>query len=373
MPSTNLRQTRLTGAKHVVVKIGTQLLIDKTGQMNQPYIQHIADQIAALAQRKIQITVVSSGAIGAGLAELSLPKRPKDVAKLQAIAAVGQRKLMTCFHEAFKSHDMEVAQLLLTRSDLDDRLRYLNFRNCIAQTHRYGCVPIINENDSVAVDEIRFGDNDMLAALACNALRADALIILSGIDGLLDDKSQRVDLLEHAKSGMKFARDEKSTLGTGGISSKLQATQLVADAGEVAVIANGRIENVILKLLTGEKDIGTVIVPAEKKLDSRSRFIGQTSRPAGKITVDDGAANALVNKGKSLLATGITEVTGRFDRGQVVEIINTSGKALARGLSNYSDGELQHIKGKRSNNFGKLLGREAFDEVVHRDNLVVLK
>ncbi len=373
MPSTQLRQTRLTQAKHVVVKIGTQLLIGKDGQMQLDYIQHIADQIAQLSQRKVQITVVSSGAVGAGLVELNLPKRPKDVAKLQAIAAVGQRKLMTCFHDAFEKHDMEVGQLLLTRSDLDDRLRYLNFRNCIAQTHRFGCVPIINENDSVAVDEIRFGDNDMLAALACNALRADALIILSGIDGLLDHDNLRVDLLKHAKDGMKFAREDKSELGTGGISSKLAAAQLVADSGEVAIIANGRAPNVITKLLTGETGIGTVFVPAEKKLDSKSRFIGQTTRPAGKIIIDDGAANALVNKGKSLLATGITDVTGRFDRGQVVEIVNLKGQALARGLTNYSDAELQQIKGKRSNQFGKALGRAGFDEVIHRDNLVVLK
>jgi glutamate 5-kinase len=373
MPSTHLRQNRLPLVKHVVVKIGTQLLIDKSGKMDMPYIQHIADQVATLVKQGIQITVVSSGAIGAGLGELSLAKRPKDVAKLQAIAAVGQRKLMTCFHDAFEKHEMEVAQLLLTRSDLEDRVRYLNFRNCIAQTHRYGCVPIINENDSVAVDEIRFGDNDMLAALASNALRADAMVILSGVAGLLDDKGQRIDLLDHADNGMKYARKEKSALGTGGINTKLQAAQLVADAGEMAVIANGRIENVLVKLITGEKEIGTLFVPAKKKLDSRSRFIGQTTRPAGKITVDEGAANALVSKGKSLLATGIIQVDGRFDRGQVVEILDANGTALARGLTNYSDGELQQIKGKKSNHFGKLLGRVAFDEVIHRDNLVVLK
>lgn len=373
MPSTQLRQNRLTQAKHVVIKIGTQLLIDKSGKMDQAYIQHIADQVIALRNRKVQITIVSSGAIGAGLGELALPKRPKDVAKLQAIAAVGQRKLMTCFHDAFAKHGIEVAQLLLTRSDLDDRLRYLNFRNCIAQTHRYNCVPIINENDSVAVDEIRFGDNDMLAAMACNALRADVMVILSGIAGLLDDKGQRIDLLDHANEGLKYARKEKSALGTGGINTKLQAAQLVADAGEVAVIANGRIENVLVQLLTGAKDIGTIFVPAQKKLDSRSRFIGQTTRPAGKVTVDEGASNALVSKGKSLLATGITHVDGRFDRGQVVEVIDAAGNALARGLTNYSDGELVLIMGKKSNHFGKLLGREAFDEVIHRDNLVVLK
>lgn len=373
MSSTHLRQNRLTKAKHVVVKIGTQLLIDKAGKLDQPYVQHIVDQVAELKAKGIQITLVSSGAIGAGLWELALPKRPKDVARLQAIAAVGQRKLMTAFHDAFEKHDMEVAQLLLTRCDLDDRLRYLNFRNCIAQTHRYGCVPIINENDSVAVDEIRFGDNDMLAALASNALRADAMVILSGIAGLLDNKGQRIDLLGHASEGKQYARDEKSALGTGGINTKLEAAQLVADAGEIAVIAHGKTENVLLRLFAGESEIGTIFVPAEKKLDSRTRFIGQTARPAGKITIDDGAANALVNRGKSLLATGITHVNGHFDRGQVVQVVDADGNALARGLSNYSDAELHLIQGKRSNQFSKLLSREAFDEVIHRDNLVVIK
>ena len=373
MPSTALRKNRLAKARHIVIKLGTQMLTDDAGKLDQAYIEHLADQVAQLRDQGLQVTMVSSGAIGAGLAELALPKRPKDVAQLQAVAAVGQRKLMTCFHDAFEKHDLEVAQLLLTRSDLDDRVRYLNFRNCIAATHRFGCVPIINENDSVSVDEICFGDNDMLGALACNALRADVLVILSVVEGLLDDAGQRIDRVENARSGMKYARTDKSKLGTGGISTKLEAAQLVTDAGEVAIIANGRIPNVLIKLFAGSQGVGTVFVPAEKKLDSRSRFIGQTARPAGRLTVDDGAANALIHKGKSLLATGITQVQGHFEPGQVVEVIGVDGTALARGLSHYSDGELQMIQGKRSSEFLKILGRVAHDEVIHRNNLVVLK
>lgn len=373
MPSTQLRQNRLKQATHLVVKIGTQLITDQDGKLDPVFIQHIAGQIATLTGQGLEITMVCSGSIGAGLDELGLTSRPADVAKLQAIACVGQRKLMSCFHDAFEKHNLEVGQLLLTRSDLDDRLRYLNFRNCIAQTHRYGCIPIINENDSVAVDEIRFGDNDMLAALACNALVADALIILSGVDGLLDHDGNRVDLLDNAMDGMQYARDEKSALGTGGINTKLQAAQLVTDSGELAIIANGRIENVLLKLIAGDQNIGTLFGPAEKKLDSRSRFIGMTTRPAGTITIDDGAVKALINQGKSLLATGMTLVQGRFDRGQVVEIVNTHNKPLARGLTNYSDAELLKIQGKHSSEFADILGRKAFDEVIHRDNLVVLK
>ncbi|MBL4700307.1 MAG: glutamate 5-kinase [Phycisphaeraceae bacterium] len=373
MPSTHLRQNQLLKARHIVVKLGTQLLTDDTGKLDQTYIQHMADQVAQLHSQGFWVTLVSSGAIGAGLAELKLSKRPKDVAQLQAVAAVGQRKLMTCFHDAFEKHSLEVGQLLLTRSDLDDRVRYLNFRNCIAATHRFGCIPIINENDSVAVDEIRFGDNDMLGALACNALRADVLVILSVVEGLLDDQGQRIDLVENAKSGMKYAREDKTALGTGGISTKLEAAQLVTDAGEVAVIANGRIANVLVELFAGRQGVGTVFVPAKKKLNSRSRFIGQTSRPSGKITIDDGAAKALTHKGKSLLATGITQVKGHFEHGQVIEVLSTDGVSLARGLSNYSDAELKLIQGKRSNQFLKILGREAYAEVIHRDNMVVFK
>ncbi len=371
MPSTHLRQTVLASAKHLVVKLGTQLLTDSQGKPDVAFLQTIANQIRVLNAKGYTITLVASGAIGAGCGELGLTRRPRDVAKLQAVAAVGQPRLMNSFHEVFARHDVQVAQLLLTRADLDDRTRYLNFRNCVQQAHRLGCIPIINENDSVAVDEICFGDNDLLAALACNALRADALVLLTMVDGLLDEKNQRIDLVENAKDAHRHARTDKTALGTGGIGTKLQAAHRVTEAGEIAIIANGREPDILLRLLDGEK-LGTVFVPAKRKLNSRSRWIGLAKRPAGCVQVDDGAATALCHRGKSLLATGITEVQGSFTRGQALDILNPAGQRIARGLTNYPDDELRLIMGKRSNQFQRILGRTSFAEVIHRDNLVLI-
>ncbi|MCC6580880.1 MAG: glutamate 5-kinase [Phycisphaeraceae bacterium] len=372
MPSTELRQTVLATAKRVVIKLGTQVLTAKQGGLDLDYIWDLAGQIVALRNQGIEVTVVSSGAIGAGRGVLNLPKRPADVAQQQAVAAIGQRQLMTCYHQAFLPHKLHVAQILLTRGDLDDRVRYLNFRNSIGQVHQYGAIPIINENDSVAVDEIRFGDNDMLAALVCNALRADALIILSSVAGLLDENNQRVDLVQNVHDVMNMARAEKSKLGTGGMKTKLQAMRLVTDAGEIAVIAHGREPQILPRLLAGDK-LGTIFVPATKKLDSRRRWIGLTRRPVGNLTIDDGAVRALQQRGKSLLASGITAVEGTFARGGVVAVLDPAGNEIARGLSNYADDELRRIMGQKSAQFEKILGHQAYDEVIHRDNMVVLR
>lgn len=370
MPSTPIRQSVIVKARHVVVKMGTQILTAPDGQLDVVFIQQMAAQMAGLIERGIQLTVVSSGAIGAGCAELGLKKRPRDVADQQAVAAVGQRLLMTHLHDAFKKHGHNVAQVLLTRSDFDDRTRFLNIRNCITRIQKFGCIPILNENDTVAVDEIRFGDNDMLAALTTNALRAEVLVLLSVIDGLLDEKGNKIDRVDDLAQAAGFDRQDKSKMGTGGMTTKLQAARLVTEAGEVAIIANGRMPDVLTRLFAGEPEIGTVFVPSQRKLDSRQRWIGLTARPAGTVTLDDGATNALT-KGKSLLASGITEITGRFERGEIIIMRDIRGRELARGLSNYSDQETRLIKGKRSNQFEKILGRPAFAEVVHRDNLVI--
>lgn len=370
MPSTPIRQSVIANAKHVVVKMGTQILTAPDGQLDVAFINQMAAQMAGLIALGIELTVVSSGAIGAGCAELGLKKRPKDVADQQAVAAVGQRRLMTHLHDAFAKHGHNVAQVLLTRSDFDDRTRFLNIRNCITRIQKFGCIPILNENDTVAVDEIRFGDNDMLAALTCNALRADALVLLTVVDGLLDAQGQKIDRVDDLAQAAGFDRQDKSKLGTGGMTTKLQAARLVTEAGEVAVIANGRTPDVLTRLFKGESSIGTVFVPSQRKLDSRQRWIGLTARPAGTLTLDDGAANALA-KGKSLLASGISEITGRFDRGEIVLMRDARGRELARGLCNYGSEETRLIMGKRSNQFEKILGRPAFAEVVHRDNLVV--
>ena len=373
MPSIDLRQTVLSTARRIVVKLGTQLLSDTDGALDVRYLRDVARQVAELRRRKIEVTLVASGAIGAGRMELKMAKRPTDVADLQAVAAVGQPRLMVHMHRAFAKFGLIPAQLLLTRGDFDDRLRFLNIRNCIMHLHRYGCVPILNENHTVAVEEIealRLGENDLLAAMICNALRADALILLTVVDGLQDAHGRRMDLVDDIQRALTTIRTPPSRLGKGGMAAKVHAARLVTGAGEIAVIANGREPDVLLRLMDAEP-VGTVFVPAARKLDSRRRWIGLTKRPVGTITIDAGAVNALGRRGKSLLASGIIALTGNFQRGEVVLVREMQGHEVARGLTNYDAAELHLIKGKRSNQFEKILGRPAFSEVIHRDNMVV--
>lgn len=374
MPSTHIRQTVLRNARRVIVKLGTNLLTsrdEKIAGLDLSYLCEMANQVVALRKRGLEVTIVSSGAVGAGCAELGLTSRPRDVADLQAVAAVGQRRLMTYFHDAFEPHDLKAAQLLLTRGDFDDRVRFLNIRNCVTRLHALNCVPVINENDTVAVDELRFGDNDMLAALMCNALRADALVLLTVVDGLMDAQGERIDLVTSVQEAVALIRrGEKTALGTGGMTTKLDAARLVSDAGEVAIIAHGREPHILPRLFDGEK-LGTVFIPAQRKLDSRQRWIGLTKRPAGTITIDAGAVTAVTTRGKSLLASGIVHTTGAFERGEVILVRDEAGREIARGLCNYTADELRLIMGKKSSQFEKLLGRTAYAEVVHRDNLVV--
>lgn len=371
--SIQLRQDVLCQARRVVIKLGTFLLTlpnSSQGELDLPFLRSVARQVSGLRNNGFEVTLVTSGAIGAGCAELGLAKRPRDVSDLQAVAAVGQRRLMTYLHEAFDKLGLKVAQLLLTRTDFDDRVRFLNIRNCVTHLHRLGCIPVINENDTVSVDELRFGDNDQLAAMMANALRSDALILLFTKDGLLDEQNKPIDLVDNIQSAISLVRDDKTEMGSGGMASKVEAARLVAEAGEIAVIANGRQKNVLARIFSGEQ-IGTVFLPAKRRLDSRQRWIGMTKRPAGTATIDHGAANALQNSGKSLLATGLLATTGQFERGDLLLIRNENGHDLARGLTNYSSDELRLISGKRSNQFEKILGRKAYDEVIHRDNLVL--
>ncbi len=375
MPSTELRQTVLPKSRRIVVKLGTALLGGKdpatVGGVDPAFLSDVATQVAELRQRGHEVTLVSSGAIGAGCAALGLAKRPRDVAELQAMAAVGQRRLMTRFHEAFARHGLEVAQLLLTRRDFDDRARFLNVRNCLQRLHAYGCVPIVNENDTVAVDEIRVGDNDCLSALLCNAIGGDVLVLLTVVDGLMDGEGHRVDLVRDLDEANGLVRSEKTVFGTGGMGSKLEAARLVATAGRVAVIADGRQPRVLTRLLAGEA-VGTLFLPRQRKLGARQRWIGLTRRPAGAVTIDAGAVAALLHQNRSLLAIGITGVSGRFERGQVIAVFGPDGREAARGLCNYSSDEVVLIMGKRSSQFEKILGRAGYAEVIHRDNLVVI-
>jgi glutamate 5-kinase len=368
-----MRQQYLSAVRTAVIKLGTQVLSDPEGRLDAGFLSAIAQQIAALRGRGIGVTVVSSGAIGAGLRELNLPKRPTDLGQLQAVAAVGQRRLMDAWAAAFAPHQLPVAQLLLTREDVDDRIRYLNLRNTIGAVHELGAIPIVNENDTISTDElarISFGDNDILAALVTNALRADLLVLLSVVDGILDGDGKPLRLVEKLNEVKDLVRPEKSPLGKGGFNSKLEAARMVTESGESVIVAHGRMENILTRLLDGEP-LGTLFVPAGRKLSSRSRWIGSV-RPAGTIYVDDGAVIALVEKKKSLLSAGIIKVHGEFGRGDVIAICAASGAAVAQGLSNYSAADVERIRGKRTAEVRSLLAEAAYDEVVHRDNLIVV-
>ena len=369
---TETRQKYLAPVRSIVVKLGTQLLSDAEGRLDPAFIAAVARQVAALRERGVRVTVVSSGAIGAGQRELKLPKRPTDLARLQAVAAVGQRRLMDTWADAFEPHGIPVAQILLTREDIDDRTRFLNVRNTISATHDFGAVPIINENDTISTDElvkISFGDNDILAALVTHALRADLLVLLTVVDGILDAAGNPVRLVENADAVRELVRTDKSALGKGGMNSKVEAARMVTGSGEAMIVANGRGEDVLLRILEGA-EVGTLFVPGSRKRSAWSRWIGSV-RPAGIISVDDGAARAVAEKNRSLLPAGVVRVDGTFAPGDVVEIHAPDGRPVARGLTNYAAADIERIRGKKTQEVRSLLAEAAYDEVVHRDNLVI--
>lgn len=367
------RQQHLAAVRSMVIKLGTQLLTDRDGRLDDAFLQNIAAQVVALKSRGIAVTIVSSGAIGAGLRELNLPARPKDLALLQAVAAVGQRRLMDAWAAAFAPHAISVGQILLTREDMDRRARFLNLRNTIHALQEMGGIAIINENDTISTDElvkISFGDNDILAALVAHVLRADLLVLMTVVDGLLDETGQSVRLVESVEQAQQLVRKEKSQLGKGGMDSKLQAARMVTDAGDAMVVADGRMPNVLVRLLDHEV-LGTLFSPSPKKRTSRSRWIG-SARPVGTITIDAGAVRALVEKNRSLLPAGIVAVQGPFEKGDLISIQSDGGAEMARGLSNYPSQVISQIQGKKTADVRTLLGEAAYDEVVHRDNLVIL-
>ncbi len=364
------RKDVLARVRSVVVKIGTNALSDSAGNLDAALIADFARQVATLRNQGIQVTLVSSGAIGAGINELKLTARPKDLPMLQAAASVGQRVLMDLFADAFKPQGLNVGQVLITRYEFDKRGLYLNLRNCLNALHRSACVPIINENDTVAVEEIRFGDNDLIAAHVTNLLRADLLILLTVVDGLLDGEGKTIPIVQDMEDAATNVTATKSSRGTGGMGSKLLAAGTVKTAGEPVLIANGKRPNVILDLLAGI-ETGTLVLPAKKKLSSRSRWIALTAKTKGTITVDDGCAKALRDN-KSLLAKGVLSASGGFAPGDPVAIVDQAGVTIGRGLTNYSQSDLEKIRGHKSGEFAQLLNTDTYyDEVIHRDDLVV--
>lgn len=363
-------------SKRIVVKIGTRIITHKDGTLDPVQVERLAGQIIKLKDSGKQVVIVTSGAIGAGIGRLGLKKRPNDISGLQGCAAVGQSELMHTYSVAFKKKGFIVGQILLTAEDLRSRTRYLNARNTLFSLLDQGIVPIVNENDTVIVDEIKFGDNDKLSALVTNLIQAELLLILTDVDGLYQPKKDGT--VEHIYSVNKITKDvekwccgKTNELATGGMKSKLQAVKIVTRAGEGAIIANGKTDHIIEHILEGKK-IGTFFEPFKGKLAGKKRWLAFFTHPHGDIIIDNGAQEALTSKGKSLLATGIVDVKGVFKAGEVVSIKDPGKNEFARGLVNYSSDEIEKIKKCKTCDIQSVLGYKSYDEVIHRNNIVIL-
>ncbi len=371
MPSSKLREQLVNSARKVVIKIGTQVLTDEQGKLDVNLIRSIANQSHKLIESGRKIVIVSSGAIGAGMGILQLNSRPKELAYLQASAAVGQGALIQIFEKAFSKHNLHAGQILITRSDFEDRRRYINIERTISALHKLSSIPVINENDTVAVDEIRFGDNDLIATLVANLFRADLLIMLTSVEGLLDKQGDLIDFVATIDNKTEsLLKAEKSALGVGGMQSKLQAIKLATQSGINTIIASGKRKNVLTDLLISGKRIGTVFASSEKNIAGKRRWIALAARAKGKIIIDAGAARAIISGGKSLLSGGVIGVKGNFEKGDVVVIENAEGEELAKGVSNFSSEQIKAVQGKRSDFIRRKFGSSAPEEIIHRDNLI---
>jgi glutamate 5-kinase len=367
---------RIKSAKRVVIKVGSNVLTADSS-LNLAAIESISRQICALIDSGHEILLVSSGAQAAGLRKMGLTRRPDEIPQRQAIAAIGQSGLMNAYEEAFGRQHKKVAQILLTSEDLNSRKRYLNARNALLTLLEWKVVPIINENDTVMVEEIKLGDNDNLGAMIALLMDADLLIILTDIEGLYDKDPRTVPdarlipvVTAIKKEIEQFASGIPGLLGTGGMLSKIRAARKVTSAGVPMVVAKGSKPDILLRLFAGEAH-GTYFVPNKEKMASRKCWIAYTLTPKGNLVVDDGAAQAVARKGKSLLPSGIVEVEGEFGVGAAVTFQRSGGDTLGIGLVNYSAADIRLIKGLRTTQVKSCLGGKPYDEVIHRDNLVI--
>lgn len=371
-----LRST-FRGIKRIVIKVGSTTLTHQTGKLNLEQLEKLVRQLADLHNQGLEIVLVTSGAGGAGLGKLGLAEKPKTLPEKQAVAAIGQGLLMQMYEKFFGEYGQVVGQILLTREDFSDRRRFLNARNTLHAIFRYGAIPIINENDTVAVDEIKLGDNDTLSAMVAGLVDAELLILLSDIDGLytgnprVDKKATLIDVVTEITPEIEaLAGGAGSRFGTGGMETKIQAAKIAGSSGVAMVIAHGAEDNVIRRIMHGEP-LGTLFLPRENRVETRKKWIAYGSAVQGKIYVDKGAARVLVKDGKSLLPIGITGVEGTFELGHTVSIITPDGQEIARGIVNYPARELDIIKGAQTRDISKLLGYKDYDEVIHRDNMVL--
>ena len=374
-------QTTTFSPKVIVVKVGSNILCGADGRLDRDYIQRLSDMICAFQDGGAQVALVSSGAIAAGLGLLGMKKHSRSIPESQALAAVGQSRLMQVYGETFGLRGRHVAQILLTRLDLEDRARYLNARRALETIFSLGIVPIINENDTTVVDEIKFGGNDILSAVVATKLKADLLILLTNVNGLYAAnpvKCPDAPFISQVTSPRDIAEavvtDGVSPLGTGGMTTKLQAACLATDGGVHAMIANGRGEGVLESLPQGQL-AGTFFVAQHKrrKTSWANWILSARRHLENRIVVDAGARTALVEGNKSLLPAGVLRAEGDFREGDVVEVVDEGGRVLARGAVNYSQGDVEKIKGLKSSQIEKVLGYKLETTVIHRDNLVVLE
>ena len=365
----------LNDCRRIVIKIGTSTLTHSNGQLNLRRIEYLVREIADLHNQDLEVVVVSSGAIGVGANRMGYRQVPKTMPEKQALAAIGQGALLHLYEKLFAEYSKIVAQVLITRGDFDERIRYLNATNALLALLNMKVIPIVNENDTVVVEEIKFGDNDTLSAVVAGVVDADLLIILSDVDGFYEhdprkDKHARLlrEVNEITADMEDNSRNRGSSFSSGGMYTKLRAARMVMAAGIPMVIANSDEKDVIRRIVTGE-EVGTLFIPREEKMHARKKWIAFGSLAQGELVVDEGACLALLNKGKSLLPSGVVSVSGDFERGTIVRVNNPDGQEIARGVVNYSAEEINCIAGKQSREIEKILGEKDYDEVIHRNNL----
>lgn len=373
-----MSRTDFAKAKRIVVKIGSSLLTDGGRGLNKAAISAWVEQMARLRRQGVEVILVSSGSVAEGMVRLGIKVRPKTLHELQAAASVGQMGLVRIFENNFQSHGLHAAQVLLTHDDLSNRQRYLNARSTLLTLLKFGVVPVINENDAVATEEIRFGDNDTLAALVANLVEAELLIILTDQQGLFtSDPSVNADArlvseIPVDDAGLdEMAGESRSGLGRGGMYTKVRAARLASRSGAATVIAPGVSENVIAEVVAGAS-VGTYLVPGIEPLVARKRWLAGQLQVKGRLVLDDGAVRMLKGAGKSLLAVGVKSVVGGFERGELVSCVSENGREVARGLINYGADDARKIAGRASSEFEGILGYADDAELIHRDNMVLI-
>lgn len=371
-----MRKALLSHVKRVVVKIGSGVISTVAGLDNER-VAAISEDVCSLLDQGMEVILVSSGAVAAGKGQLGIEGRPQTIPQKQAAAAIGQTRIIREYKETFTANSYNVAQVLLTRDDLSNRRRYLNARNTLMTLLEYGVTPIVNENDTVVVEEIRFGDNDNLSALVTSLVEADMLIILSDVDGLYDSdpaenpNAELIQVVERVTSKIEaMGGKSNGSLGTGGMATKLKAAKKAALSGVGTLVVNGRTPHILQQVFAGE-DVGTYFLPAQSKLTAKKQWIAFSKKPRGKLLIDEGGRLAVIKRGKSLLPSGICGVDGGFERGDAVRLCDRDGKEFGRGVVAYSLAETLRIMGKQCAEIEKVLGYKYRDEVVCRDDLVL--